>query len=144
MDIDHSPLSRFEPILAELHHYAFHAGIDALQERGLLREDRELPTVLRSPSAKRRFLRGCHYGFDITQRRAGRIVIEYERLAREYRGRLKEARRNRDAGKSQEIQTILGCLSVRQLILRRLIDSILWQLVSTEPWILAERNHHRQ
>lgn len=137
MNLDHPSLAPFEPILLDLHHYAFHAGIDALQERGLLRVDSELPSVLRNnPSAVRRFFRGCHYGFDLTQRKVGKLVIEQEILARDHRLKLKQARRDRDATQITGIIEILQCISNRQLMLRRLIDSILWQMVSQEPWLL--------
>jgi hypothetical protein len=137
MNFDHTSLPSFEPILLDLHHYAFHAGIDALQERGLLRADSELPYVLRNnPSAVRRFFRGCHYGFDLAQRKVGKLVIEYEKRAKDYRAKLKQARRDRNNFEIKAIADVLDCLSRRQLILRRLIDSILWQMVSQEPWLL--------
>ena len=137
MNLDHASLPSFEPILLDLHYYAFHAGIDALQERGLLRTDSELPSVLRNnPSAVRRFFRGCHYGFDLTQRKVGKLVIEYEVLAKDHRAKLKQARRDRNTSEIEAITDVLECLLGRQLILRRLIDSILWQMVSQEPWLL--------
>jgi len=137
MNLDHPTLPSFEPILIELHQYASHAGIDALQERGLLRADSDLPRVLQdNPTALKRFFRGCHYGFDLAQRKAGRLVIEYELLARGYRTELKQARRDRRGSRAKEIESALDCLSTRQLVLRRLIDSILWQMVSEEPWLL--------
>jgi hypothetical protein len=137
MYLDHPALEPFEPLLNTLHQYVFHAGIDALMERGIIRQDKELPSAIReSPSVLRRFLRGCHYGFDLAQRQIGAKVIEYELQARELRGEIKEFRRRRAKAEQHSSEKLLACIASRQLVLRRLVDSILQHLVHMEPWIL--------
>src|SRR3990170_2626170 len=116
MVVEDPSLEGVEPLLDHLITTAHTSGIQALHQAGLRLED-----IKTSTSAHRRFLRGCHYGFDIAQRHVTRVVVELEEKARNLREipRLKSDRADR-------IQ-LLRVIRTRQLILRRLIDSILFQ-----------------
>jgi hypothetical protein len=137
MPLDHPLLEQFEPILKELHWAVFNAGIDALKEQGLLRHDRDLKDLIAaSSSIRRRFFRGCHFGFDRAQRKAGDLVIKYELRRRELHNELKRYRKEKAKDEEQGCLDLLACLSARQVVLRRLVDSILQHVVHMEPWIL--------
>jgi len=64
--VANDPNVQFEKTFRDLHWRVFHNGIDALKKEGIIRLDSELlATIKRSSSAFRRFIRGCHYGFDL-------------------------------------------------------------------------------
>lgn len=137
MQLEHSLLEPFEPILEDIHWDVFNACIDSLKEQGLLRRDRELQDVLtRSSAIRRRFFRGCHCGFDRAQRKIGGLVIKYELRCVELRRELKQHRREKAKNVKQKCLELLACLGSRQVVLRRLVDSILHHVVHMEPWIL--------
>jgi len=73
MFLDDPGLEPFEPILNGLLNTAFTTGGDVLRERGLS------PKAVAHPSLRRRFMRACHYGYDLAQREVCRRVIELER-----------------------------------------------------------------
>jgi hypothetical protein len=62
--LEHPELDEFGPLLLTLVDTAHTSGIQALTQVGLNMEH-----IKTSPSAHRRFLRGCHYGFDIASAR---------------------------------------------------------------------------
>jgi hypothetical protein len=129
--------SEFEAKLRTFHRQVFHGGLDALRQEGILRRDEDLLDLLDgSSSVMRRFIRGCHYGFDLAQRGIGSSVIDLETQIRSLTKQLKENRRVRD--KKAELQTIIEMTSLRreQLVLRRLADGVLHHLVIKERWIL--------
>jgi hypothetical protein len=137
MRLSHPSLEPFEPIVDQINDLIFRTGISALQERGLILSERDLQGVLRSkPSALRRFVRGVHYGFDSAQRKIGALVIDYEIRARKLRAEIKELRRQQLRDEERAHEVLLACLANRQVVLRRLVDSILAHLVHTESWIL--------
>src|SRR5207245_7159407 len=68
-----------------------------------------------------------HYGFDLAQRQVTRAVIDLEEKARSLSGR---PRGDADAAKNR-VQ-LLRVIRTRQRVLRRLIDSILWQILYPE------------
>lgn len=119
MIVEHPGLEGFEPLLNHVVDIAHTSGIQALSQVGLRLED-----IKTSPSTHRRFLRGCHYGFDLAQRHVTKAVIDLEEKARSLTGRPR--------GNADEAKDRLGLVRViqtRQRILRRLIDSILWQIL---------------
>ncbi len=83
----------------------------------------------------RRFMRGCHYGWDLAQRQIGHLVVEYEESRRLLRSELKASRRNRDNLAIERCRTLIDCLESRQIVLRRLADTILYHLFSMQTWI---------
>ncbi len=137
MQLEHPSLENFDSQLRAVHYTLFNHGLDALREHGLIRADREIASVLKSnKSAQRRFLRGCHYGFDAAQRAIGKLVIGYERKKRVLQEEIKTYRRARDSESVIQPEAVHECLERRQLVLRRLLDSILIQLLGEESWIL--------
>jgi hypothetical protein len=127
----------FEQTVRELHRYVFHGGIDALKQHGIIHRDEELLTKLEeSPSVMRRFIRGCHYGFDLAQRQIGSLVIDREVQIRALTRQLKQQRRDRN--KQGEVMTIaaINFVGYEQIVLRRLVDAILHHVVAKERWIL--------
>lgn len=117
--VEHPGLEGFEPLLDRVLDIAHTSGIQALAQAGLRLDD-----IKTRPSAHRRFLRGCHYGFDLAQRRVTTAVIDLEEKARSLTGRL---RGNADEAKDRV--ELLRAIQTRQRVLRRLIDSILWQIL---------------
>ena len=105
-------------------------GLEALSKAGLTLADIE-----HSTGAHRRFLRGCHYGYDRAQRRVGEEFIALELQAREAQARLKELRRSHDA-QYRDFTELIRVLRHRQLVLRRLIDSILFTMLVPNEWVL--------
>jgi len=77
MVLDHPGLDPFEPLLRKLHTLAFTGGIEALASRGLTMKDIE-----RDEAARRRFLRGCHQGYDRAQQQVAAALIEFEQARR--------------------------------------------------------------
>src|SRR5437899_969879 len=120
--VEHPALESFQPLLDHLVATAHTSGPQALSQAGLKLED-----IKSNPSAHRRFLRGCHYGFDLAQGHVTRAVIELEEKAR----RIKERPRG-DAGEAKERIELLRAIQARQLVLRRLIDSILFTVLYPE------------
>ncbi len=86
-------------------------------------------------SARRRFLRGCHYGYDKAQQRIGDLAIEIETRLRAGHAELSELRRRRDERSVAVIQRQRVHLN-RQLVLRRIMDAILITIVGFNPWII--------
>src|SRR6266404_5170353 len=79
MKLEHPELPSFESILNQLNRLVFEGGIDALQKQGLLGGPKDLLSVIRSSvAANRRFIRGCHYGWNLAQHRIAEHVIGYE------------------------------------------------------------------
>ena len=137
MLLEHPALEPFEPLLKELRPLVFRSGIQALVSKGLLRHEDELRQVIEhSRPAMRRFMRGCHYGYDLAQRKIGAAVLDYEIRSRVVVVQIKDSRRAKNFEEAKSLTTILECLRNRQLVLRRLIDSILNLMVKGRTWIL--------
>lgn len=127
----------FEALVLKLDWQIFNFGIDELKKAEIIREDAELlPAINKSHSVMRRFVRGCHYGFEVAQRTISETVIQYECQIRLLLTELRQARRKGEIEAASNITTKVSELKHRQLILRRLADSILQHLVAKEPWIL--------
>src|SRR5205823_4452382 len=97
MRLDHSELPSIEPALERNYRLVFEGGMDALQKAGLLNRQQTVVEVIRdNPAAFRRFVRGCHYAWDLAQRDIAQLVIEHEQRARLLRKQLKIDLRNRN------------------------------------------------
>lgn len=130
MKLDHADLQPFEPILIPLLETAFTSGIKVLESVGKKVED-----IKKSESALRRFIRGCHYGYDKAQRRIATLVMDIEDGISSAEQELKLLRLNRDS----RAKLVLGRLKVlkeRELVLRRIVDAILINILHFEMWIL--------
>jgi hypothetical protein len=135
MDFDHPTLEPFEPLLGKLLPYIFESGIAELRKAGIIHHPSQLEAALDDGSVRRRFFRACHYGWDLAQRHIAKLVIEYQETIIGLQGELKAARRNRNQEKIAEIQTLIACLASRQLVLRRLADTIFYHLIRHENWV---------
>jgi len=137
MDLENPELEAFEPILQHLDRLVFEGGIEALQKVGALGNSQELLSVIKTdPSLNRRFLRGCHYGWNEAQGKIGKLVIQYEDEIRQLRPRLKEERRKHNETEVKRLASVISCLGSRQIVLRRLVDAILYHQIKMQNWIL--------
>lgn len=130
MNLDHSNLEPFEPTISQLLAVGHTSGIWELEKKGF-----RLPDIEHNSSALRHFIRGCHYGFDLAQRKTAALVIKMEHEIAEAREQLKQLRRSRDI-KVKVVLSRIEVLRNRQIVLRRLVDSILYTIIRAESWIL--------
>lgn len=119
LQLEHPTLDPFEPLLRRVGQDAQTGGLQALAQIGKTVKD--LPE---SVSIHRRFLRGVHHGFDLAQGRVATTVIDLDQRSRQV-----AADRT---GDPRERARLLRVLHHRQLVLRRLIDSILFQTLMPE------------
>lgn len=135
-ELEHPQLAPFEPILKRLCTLVFEQGIEALQKADLLRNPKDLNSVIDgNASASRRFIRGCHYGWDLAQHKICALVIDCEQQARRLRQELKENLRNRNKEETEKTKQLIACIVTRQVVLRRLADTILYHLFKMQNWI---------
>ena len=135
-DLQHPDLNDFETILNTLFPLVFEGGIAALQTVGIIRKPDELMEAIETKSTFRRFIRGCHYGWDEAQHRMSELVISYRQQAQKLGKALKEDRRARNRAEIEKKATVIAILDLRQLVLRRLADTILYHQIKFQDWIL--------
>src|ERR1017187_9422621 len=123
LSLQHPDLDDFEPVVRRLIYVAHESGGSFLRAEGLGPGD-----LSNHPKAVRIFLRKCHYGFDLAQRQIGKLVVDYERRVRELEAELKKLRRSRDA-RVEPVEDLAEVLRNRQLVLRRILDSILFTVL---------------
>jgi hypothetical protein len=133
--LNHPDLDDFEPVLDRLARTAHTTVAQYMRENGLT-----LETVHASQKTSRELLRKCHYGFDLAQRQAAKLVADYEMRLRELNENLKEARRAHDR-RASDIEALICVIENRQLVLRRLVDSILWVILIPDTWVLRRLGH---
>ncbi len=129
MILEDQALAPFEPILSQLYELAQRNGISELEKKGYKQADFE-----NSPSVRREFIRACHYGYDLAQRKTAKLVIAMEEEVARLTAELKEHRRKRDP----EAKNVLRRIQVirnRQITLRRLVDSILFTIIQQQNWL---------
>jgi len=100
---------------------------------------RELCAAGKSPGdvqddeeTRHRFISDCHRGFAQAQSAIGEQVIDLELRVRNAKRSLKEARRNRDRDKARDLDLCIEGLTNRQLVLRRIMDSVYFLLLRRE------------
>src|SRR5712692_7963378 len=130
MRLNHAQLDDFERPLKDLMTTAFTTGLQALEKLGW-----NLPDALEDPSMRRRFMRACHYGYELTQRQIGSLLIELEDRIRNEEKEIRDLRRVRDKQVNSKLE-IVRILKHRQLVLRRLIDAILCTMLHNQTWVL--------
>jgi len=130
MRLNHAQLDDFERPLKDLMTTAFATGLQALEKLGW-----NLPAALEDPSMRRRFMRACHYGYELTQRQIGSLLIELEDRIRNEEKEIRDLRRVRDKQVNSKLE-IVRILKHRQLVLRRLIDAILCTMLHNQTWVL--------
>jgi hypothetical protein len=127
--IEHPLLPPFEPQLKAILEMGFDGGVRALSAAGY-----RLGDDLVNEKAREHFNDGLLSAFGETQSVVGELFIQLEQRRRELLEQLKTLRSNRVApnGESREL---LEAIENRQIILRRLMDGILWVLLP-EAWII--------
>lgn len=70
MYFEHPSLEKFEPFLRQVLDMAFTSGIRALESK-----DMRFSDLKDDETAKKVFIRGCHYGYDKAQQRIGAKVL---------------------------------------------------------------------
>lgn len=132
LKLEHPDLAPFEPTLRQCNTVAHTGGLRALETAGKRSDE-----IYQSKGTFRKFIRGCHYGFDLAQKRVGQAVIEIEEKIRTLEPELRHARHHRTPD-VRDILEKLKILRARQLVLRRLIDSVLWAMLapSEDQWAL--------
>ncbi|THJ20633.1 MAG: hypothetical protein CAF45_013830 [Nitrospira sp. CG24E] len=131
MILEHDKLPPFEPLLKRTMELALSSGLKALSSSGLKTEDIKFDEQARS-----RFVRGCHYGYDKAQQRISATIIELHAQSRLATQSLKLARRNKDKNETSALIQYLKVIQNQELVLRRLLDSLLYVLVQGKVWIL--------
>jgi hypothetical protein len=137
-ELDAAGLEPFEPLLKRIATTAFTSGIRAAESAGI--KVQEIPE---SEKARRRFTRGVHYGYNSAQFIIGSLVADFED-----RLRSRERERKTSAAQPTGVELQQECaLRNRQLVLRRVVDSILFTMVDHHTWILrrfiADETIHR-
>lgn len=126
--LEHPVLQPFEPQLKALLEFAFDGGIRSLETAGY-----KLGDDLVDDDACEHFRNGLFSAFGQTQSMVGMSFIELETKRRELLKNLKRLRSERNPAQ-QHIQEQLEAVENRQLVLRRLMDGILWVLMP-KVWI---------
>jgi hypothetical protein len=129
----------FEALLRKVMFRAFEAGKHTLEGRGF-----RVPDIREDERAYRQFIRACHHGYDKAQELIGQSVIDYEDSARTAEA---EARAARSSGATRTARNLLARAAVlrsRQLILRRVLDAILYLALMPDEWILRHATAARE
>lgn len=129
MRLEHKDLPPFVQLLPKLIRIAFHSGTRFLASKGHhlidIQEDRRLRDA---------FVHRCHQGYDSAQKRIVLLVLDIERRIREKKSLLKTL--HRDTDRRREVEDLIHVLHDRQLILRRIADTILFSIVGEQEWVL--------
>lgn len=100
---------------------SFTGGLEALAQTG-----RTVNEIEHDFGAYRRFIRGCHYGFGLAQSHIVNAVIDLE-------NRVRAATATRLKGEARAAQVkLVRTLRNRQLVLRKVLDAILFQVMWPE------------
>jgi hypothetical protein len=111
----------FEGQLTRITETAFTGGLEALSQAG-----RSITDIDGDMSAYREFIRGCHYGFGLAQSHIAEAVVELELRIRQV-----SAKRPEKEARGAQVQ-LLRVLRNRQLVLRKIVDAILFQVMWPE------------
>lgn len=129
--LDCTELQPFEQTLRRVLFLAFEAGQAYLERTGY-----RVPDIKVDHRAMSRFIRACHKGYDKAQQAIGALVIDYEHDVRARELEIKDLRRRRDITSVRRVLNYCATLRRRQLVLRRVVDALLYLIVSPETWVL--------
>jgi hypothetical protein len=107
---------------------AFGGGVRALEAAGF-----KLGDDLVDPRACEHYRNGLHRSFAQAQNEIGQIVLELERKRLGLERRLRVMREERDS-LEDDLEGELAAVSNRIMVLRRLIDAILYVALSPDTW----------
>jgi hypothetical protein len=128
--LDHPSLEPFEPIITGLIETAFGKAFQQLASTGLHPGDEwhaEAVLVYRA---------ACLPGFQEAQGALAANVIELQLKIKELSKEQAKGRESKDALRIERSRTLREILQNRQLVLRRLVDGMLWLLFWPDKWIL--------
>lgn len=112
----------FERELKVLINYVRSYGIEHMKQKVDIR------TCMGNKEFQKEFIENVHKGFYLAQRDCifllKKILLEKKQCKRE----IKEARRNRDREKSNDIDNLLKHVEYQELVVRKVMDSIAWQI----------------
>lgn len=129
----------FETLLRKVMFLAFEAGKHTLEGHGF-----RVPDIRGDERAYRKFIRACHYGYDKAQELIGQSAIDYEVSARTAEAEARAARSRRDMRTAHDLLARVAVQRSRQLILRRVLDAILYLALMPEEWILRHATSARE
>lgn len=130
MKVEHISLEPFEPLFIDIYNLTFGNSFQGLIKSGIKFED------VWHTEANKIFKAACIQDINEAQIKIGKHVIELEIKIKGIKKSEIEYRRKKDFQKLHELKTLIDILRDRQLILRRLIDSMIWLLYWPEKWIL--------
>lgn len=87
-----------------------------------------LQKLLKDANARGKFIQSVHNGFYLTQKNCVRLLKLILQEKRCCKKNLKDARRERDKGKCDEITKSLNQAVYQEMVVRKVMDSIAWQL----------------
>jgi hypothetical protein len=130
LKLDHPDIEPFEPLISNLMDHAFGDALRGLAVAGLRPSD-EWHT-----EAGYMFKAACLPGFKRCQIVAGKLIVDLEKQIRSLGVKESEHRAKRDTVALSSLREFRGILQNRQLVLRRLIDAMLYLLIWPHYWIL--------
>ena len=94
--------------------------------------------------ARNRFIRGCHRGYDKAQVRIAAEVIGLQKQINSLENLVTELRAKHDRDEVRSTVEVVRVLQSRQLVLRRVVDGILWTILAQESWVIRHLmlDHH--
>src|SRR6516164_2923377 len=101
LQLQHPELQDFEPVLRGYANIAHTTGIDALSAAG-----RKLMEIKENEGLHRKFIRSCHYGFDLAQRHVGSHLIGLEERISALEREVRRMRHAREPGIRSQIELI--------------------------------------
>lgn len=133
MKLDLEEFPPFEPLLLKVCASAFTRGLESLRAMGLPADSHEsVRQALTSVQAQRRFIRGVHTGYDQAQSIIGFHVVAWERQVRD----IECLRSTKPRSAHVDLDAKISLLRDRQLVLRRVLDAILFSITGHELQIL--------
>ncbi len=109
-----------------------------------MRQKCDMKTFMENKEVQKEFTENVHKGFYLAQRNCvfllKKILLEKKQCKRD----LKEARRNRDKEKSIEMDNLLKYVTYQELVLRKVMDSIAWQIFDTDLSVLRRLYHGQE
>lgn len=129
MKLEHKALPPFSHLLPRILNVGLNSGMRLLSSKGYTLTD-----ITRDRVVSDLFVRGCHKGYDSVQKMIGSIALDIERRVQEKQRELKRARQIR--AETTDVEEIILILQDRQLVLRRILDTILFSMVGRQEWVI--------
>lgn len=104
----------------------------------------DIKTYLNNGDIRKEFTENVHKGFYLAQRRCIFLLrkILYEK--KQYKLDLKEGRRNRDKEKCSKLENLIRHITYQELVLRKVMDSVAWQIFDKDLSILRRLYHGQE